>query len=204
MFIVSMAALFGGIILLPLFMQGVLGMTVLASGLLLLPGGLMFGLMGPVVGRLYDKVGPRPLVVPGSVLVAAAMWTLAAVASETTPWAILLACHVVLSAGLSLLFTPLFTSSLGSLPPHLYSHGSATLATIQQVAGAAGTAALISTMSAVALASVSAGASESAGLAQGVQAAFVVAGVLTTAGIALAFLVPKPDPDAVGAHGGAH
>jgi DHA2 family lincomycin resistance protein-like MFS transporter len=204
MFIVSMAALFGGIILLPLLMQGVLGMTVLASGLLLLPGGLIFGLMGPVVGRLYDRVGPRPLVVPGSVLVAAAMWTLAAIVSESTPWALLLACHVVLSAGLSLLFTPLFTSSLGSLPPHLYSHGSATLATIQQVAGAAGTAALISTMSAVALSHVAAGASATAGLANGIQAAFIVAGVLTTAAIGVAFLVPKADPGSASGHAGAH
>lgn len=204
MFVVAMAALFGGIILLPLFMQGVLGMTVLASGLLLLPGGLMFGLMGPVVGRLYDRVGPRPLVIPGAVLVAGAMWTLAATVSPTTPWGVLLACHVVLSAGLSLLFTPLFTSSLGSLPPNLYSHGSATLATIQQVAGAAGTAALISTMSAVALSRIDSGASESAGLASGIQAAFIVAGVLTTVGVALAFLVPKPDPAAAGGHGPAH
>lgn len=204
MFVVSMAALFGGIILLPLFMQGVLGLTVLASGLLLLPGGLMFGLMGPIVGRLYDRVGPRPLVVPGSILVAAAMWSLAALISETTHWGVLLACHVVLSAGLSLLFTPLFTTSLGSLPPHLYSHGSATLATVQQVSGAAGTAALISTMSAVALSQVAAGASESSALAGGIQAAFVVAAVLTTAGIALAFLVPKEAPEGAGGHGGGH
>lgn len=204
MFVVSMAALFGGIILLPLFMQGVLGLTVLASGLLLLPGGLMFGLMGPFVGRLYDRVGPRPLVLPGSILVAGAMWSLAAFTSETTPWGVLLACHVVLSAGLSLLFTPLFTTSLGSLPPHLYSHGSATLATVQQVSGAAGTAALVSTMSAVALSQVAAGASETSALAGGIQAAFVVAAVLTTAGIALALLVPKDAPIAAGGHGGGH
>src|SRR5690606_35159203 len=107
LFVIAMAALFGAIILLPLFMQGVLGLTVLASGLLLLPGGLMFGLMGPVVGRLYDRVGARPLVVPGALLVAASLWALALVLSEATHWAALLACHVALSAGLSLMFTPL-------------------------------------------------------------------------------------------------
>ena len=204
MFVILMAALFGGIILLPLLMQGVLGMTVLASGLLLLPGALLFGLMGPVVGRLFDRVGPRPLIVPGAVLATASMWTFAAVISESTPWPLLLAGHVVLNIGLSLMFTPLFTASLGSLPPHLYSHGSATLATVQQVAGAAGTAALISTMSAVALSHVAGGASEIAGLAGGIQAAFVVAAVLTSATIGLAFLVPKPDPDATGGHPGGH
>lgn len=52
--------------------------------------------------------------------------------------AMVLASHITLSAGLAFLFTPLFTSSLGSLPPQLYSHGSALIGTIQQVAGAAG------------------------------------------------------------------
>lgn len=204
MFVIAMAALFGGIILLPLFMQGVLGLTVLATGLLLLPGGLIFGLMGPVIGRLYDRVGPRPLIVPGTVIAAGAMWAFAASFSASTPWGILLACHVLLNVGLALIFTPLFTASLGSLPPHLYSHGSATLATIQQVAGAAGTAALISTMSVVALSRVAGGASQVAGLAGGIQVAFVVAAGLMTAGIGLAFLMPKPDPAATGGHGPAH
>jgi DHA2 family lincomycin resistance protein-like MFS transporter len=195
LFVIAMAALFGAIILLPLFMQGVLGLTVLASGLLLLPGGLMFGLMGPVVGRLYDRIGARPLVVPGAVLVSASMWALVLLISESTPWWALLACHVALSAGLSLLFTPLFTVSLGSLPPRLYSHGSATLTTIQQVAGAAGTAALVSTMSAIAVADVAAGATETAGLASGIGAAFTVAATLTTLGIVLALMVPDVQPD---------
>ncbi len=60
LFVIAMSALFGAIILLPLFMQGVLKLTVLSSGLLLLPGGLIFGLMGPVVGRLYDRRGRSP------------------------------------------------------------------------------------------------------------------------------------------------
>ncbi len=204
LFVVAMAALFGAIILLPIFMQGVLGMTVLASGLFLLPGGLIFGLMGPVVGRLYDRLGPRPLVIPGSILLAGGLWGLVAVVSDSTNWVALLACHVVITAGLSLMFTTLFSASLGSLAPHLYSHGSATLATIQQVAGAAGTAALVSTMSAVALSRLGAGASEAVALSGGIRVAFMVSAVLATAGIALTFLVPKQIPAVAGAGHAAH
>ena len=194
LFVIAMTALFGAIILLPLFAQGVLGLTVLQTGLLLLPGGLMFGLMGPVVGRWYDRVGPRPLVVPGAALIAIAMWAIVPFMSESTQWGALLAFHIVLSAGLSLMFTSLFSASLGSLPPHLYSHGSPTLATTQQVAGAAGTAALVSIMSAVALARVAGGASEAAGLAGGIQVAFIVGAALATVGFALTWLVPRQAP----------
>src|SRR5690606_2691362 len=65
--VVSMAALFGTIILLPIYMQQVLGFEPLQTGLLLLPGGLLMGLLAPLVGRLYDRFGPKPLLIPGSI-----------------------------------------------------------------------------------------------------------------------------------------
>src|SRR3712207_3016550 len=55
----SMMALFGTLILLPIYMQNVLGLDPLATGLLLLPGGLVMGLLAPFVGRAYDRFGDR-------------------------------------------------------------------------------------------------------------------------------------------------
>ncbi len=136
---IAMAALFGTIIALPLILQQVMHAEPLYVGLLLLPGALLTGLLGPVVGRLYDRVGPRWLVVPGSLAVAVGFVLFAQVA-VTTPWWQLLIAHLCLSLGLAFMFTPLFTISLGALPPHLYGHGSAMVGTVQQVAGAAGTA----------------------------------------------------------------
>lgn len=199
MFIVCMIAMFGTIILLPLFMQNVLGLSVLESGLLLLPGGLTMGLLAPIVGRAYDRIGPRPLLLPGTVLIAAALWALALFLAPTAPWFVLLACHVTLSVGLALVFTPLFSASLGSLPRRLYSHGSATVSTMQQVAAAAGTALFVSTMTAVALTQADAGATQVVSEAAGVRAAFLVGAVLATLGIGLALLVRVPSPLDAGA-----
>ena len=114
--VVMMAALFGTIILLPVYMQDVLHLEPLYTGLLLLPGGLIMGLLGPTVGRLYDRVGPTPLLVPGSIVVSGVLWSLTLVNENTSPWMVL-AAHMALSTGLAFMFTPLFTSALGSIEP---------------------------------------------------------------------------------------
>ena len=129
---VSMMALFGTIIVLPIYMQQVLGLPTWQIGLILLPGGLIMGLLAPLVGRLYDRVGPRVLLVPGSAIVSGVLWALTTVTETTSPWFVL-AMHVTLSIGLAFLFTPLFTAGLGSVKPNLYSHGSAVIGTVQQV-----------------------------------------------------------------------
>ncbi|MFV0635001.1 MDR family MFS transporter [Demequina sp.] len=193
MFVVCMMGLFGGIILLPLFTQDVLGLSVLASGLMLLPGGLTMGLLATPVGRAYDRVGPRPLLIPGTALVSGAMWIFALSLTATTPWWVVLAAHVTLSLGLALVFTPLFSASLGSLPKRLYSHGSAMVSTLQQVAAAAGTALFVSLMTAVTLSRVDAGATEVVAQAAGIRMAFTVGAILAMGGIVLALFVRRPE-----------
>lgn len=192
MFVVNMIAMFGSIILLPLFMQNVLGLSVLSSGLMLLPGGLAMGLLAPVIGRAYDRVGPRPLLLPGTALVALAMWGLTFILTPATPWAIVLACHLVLSVGLALIFTPLFSASLGALPRRLYSHGSAIVSTMQQLAAAAGTALFVSVMTALALSQSPSAANAVEAEAAGMRGAFMVGAILATGGIGLASLVSRP------------
>lgn len=192
MFVVSMISLFGTIILLPLYMQNVLGMNVLQSGLLLLPGGIIMGVMAPFVGRAYDRIGPRPLLIPGVVLVSASLWALAITLDPAHGWWPLLACHMLLSVGLALVFTPLFTVSLASLPRHLYSFGSATVSTVQQVAAAAGTALFVSTMAAVAAATAAGSEIDHAAETAGIRAAFLVGAILSTAGILLALWIRRP------------
>lgn len=188
---VSMMALFGTIILLPLYAQDVLGLEPLQAGLLVLPGGLLMGVAAPFVGRAFDRVGPRPLLVPGTTLVALATWGLATLSADSAPW-LLLACHVTMSGGLALIFTPLFTSALGSLSPRLYSHGSAVVGTVQQVAGAAGIALFVTVMTLQSVRLADRGAAEVAATAGGIHTAFMVGAVIATLAIPAAFAFRAP------------
>ncbi|MFN3340290.1 MAG: MDR family MFS transporter [Dietzia sp.] len=177
--LLSMMALFGTLILLPLYMQQVLGTTTLESGLALLPGGLLMGVLGWFVGRLFDRIGPRPLIIPGSVLAAAGLWGMYTFFSAESSLAIVVVWHMILSVGLALLFSPLLTSALGSLPPHLYSHGSALLNTLQQVAAAAGTALFITVMTLGIVAGAESGEGDVAAQMNGVHNALLVGAIIS-------------------------
>lgn len=189
--VVVMASLFGSLILLPIFLQQVLGLDVLTIGLMLLPGGVLMGAMAPVVGNAFDRFGPTPLVIPGTVIAAASLWGMATFDQHTTiPWVI--AVHLALNLGLGLVFTPLLTSALGSLPRHLYPYGSAVVGTMQQVAGAAGTALFVTLMSVTSAAAVAGGTEPVAAVAQGVHAAFLVGAIIASVSIVLSLFVRKP------------
>ncbi|MEV8221783.1 MDR family MFS transporter [Dietzia maris] len=182
--LISMMSLFGTLILLPLYMQQVVGTSTLNSGLALLPGGLIMGVLGWFVGRAFDRIGPRPLIIPGSVLASAGLWGMYTFFSADSSLATVVIWHIVLSVGLAFLFSPLMTSALGSLPPHLYSHGSALLNTLQQVAAATGTALFITVMTLGIVSGAESGQDEIAAQMTGVHNA-----LLLGAGISLIAVV---------------
>lgn len=200
---IVMAVLFGSIIATPLILQQVLHLEPLSVGLMLLPGGLLMGLLGPVVGRLYDRVGARALVIPGAVVVTLGFAIFATI-SVTTPWWHILTANLLISLGLAFMMTPLFTTTLSALPHHLYSYGSAMVGTVQQVAGAAGTALFVTIMSTVGASAAVAGAPAENALASGARTAFTVVGCVWLLTIVAAVFLPKHDPDAVPAPGSAH
>jgi DHA2 family lincomycin resistance protein-like MFS transporter len=191
---VCMMALFGMIILLPLYLVNVLKIEVLNVGLLLLPGSLLMGLLGPIVGRLYDKYGTTRLLVPGTVLVSAVLWGLTLVGVETSVW-VILAGHIIMCLGLALVFTPLFTASLSSLPMALYSHGSAILGSVQQVAGAAGIALFIAVMTIQSAALAASGVDQVEALAAGIRAGFLCGAIISLFAIVAGIFVKKPPAD---------
>jgi len=198
----AMLAMFGVIILIPQYARYTLGLDVLAVGAILLPGSLLMGLLGPTVGRLYDKYGLRPLIIPGSLAVSAALWTFAFALGEDTSWLVLLGGFILLSLGLAFLFTPLFSVSLGSLKPHLYSYGSATVATLQQVAGAAGIALFVALYATGLAASGNLDPEQptAAEAAAGAHLAFIAGGFISLAVIALTLFVRRLPADQ-GGHG---
>ncbi|MDO9589941.1 MAG: MFS transporter, partial [Microcella sp.] len=158
----------------------------LISGLIILPGALLQGLLAPWIGRRYDAVGPTTLVLPGAVLLSTSMWGMAMLTASTPLWLIAFA-NIGLSLGLALLFTPLLTNGLSALPPHLNSHGSAIVGTVQQVSGAAGIALFIS----IAAAFGGGGSDEASVTGEGVRAAFTVGAIIATLTIPAVFLVRR-------------
>lgn len=202
MMAIAMMSLFGVIILLPLFLQNVIKLDPLQIGMMLLPGSLMMGLLGPVVGRLYDKWGATRLLVPGSIIVSAVLWGLTLVDQSTSVW-VILAGHIALCIGLAIMFTPLFTASLSSLPMQLYSHGSAILGSVQQVAGAAGVALFIALMTIQSAALTAAGTEQVTALAAGIRTGFMTGAIISLFAIVAAFFVKKPpaNPEMAGMGG---
>ncbi|PFG20530.1 DHA2 family efflux MFS transporter permease subunit [Serinibacter salmoneus] len=185
---IAMFSMFGVMLLLPLYAQNVLGLDPLGSGLVMLPGALAMGLLGPTVGRLCDRLGARPLVVPGLVLAGGALVLLAVGPQQV--W-LMAAAHILMSLGLALVFTPMFTVALGSLTGPLVPHGSAMIGTLQQLAGAAGTAAFVAIMVTREVAAIEGGASEVEALSQGTHLAFLIGGAIGMAAAGLALLLRR-------------
>jgi DHA2 family lincomycin resistance protein-like MFS transporter len=195
---IAMLSLFGSVILLPIYLQNIRGLSSLETGLLLLPGGLLMGLLGPAVGKIFDRFGPKALTMTGGVMLSFAMWRFSTV-DAATPILLLLGLHVLTMMSLALLFTPCFTTGLNPLPPHLYSHGSAIMTTLQQVAGAAGTAALVMIMTARAGSLAAQGLSAARAQNGGISLAFLVATAISLVAIACAAFLnnPKRETDLV-------
>jgi DHA2 family lincomycin resistance protein-like MFS transporter len=197
----SFMALMGVMITLPLFLQNVHGFSPLTTGLLLMPGGLVMGLLGPKVGALFDRYGARALVVPGSTLMLGALVGFATIGTQTPAWW-LLSLHVLMSVALALIFTPVFTAGLAVLPAHLYSHGSAVLSTLQQVAAAIGTAVVVTILSVRAASLGAEGVDPVSALSGGIQWGMGFGAVIGVAVLVLAFFVPNgPPAQTPGEHG---
>jgi DHA2 family lincomycin resistance protein-like MFS transporter len=191
MMMLTMATFLGTVVLLPIYMQSVLMLAPLSTGLLLLPGGLLMGALAPVVGRLYDRFGARALVVPGAVATSGALWSTTLFAADSSIM-LVVGFHLLLNVGLAFVTTPLFTVGLGAVSPHLYSYGSAIFGATQQLAGAAGVALLVSVLGLQSADLAAGGASVVEQTAGGVHAAFAVAASLSLIAIPCAFFVPSP------------
>ncbi|QYJ05659.1 multidrug efflux MFS transporter [Nocardioides panacisoli] len=186
---IAFMTMLGAMMLLPLYLQNLRGLSPLQTGLLVMPGGLAMGLLGPTVGRLFDAHGSRPLVIPGTVGIVAALVGLTQL-SLTMPYAVVLALHVLLMLSLAFTFTPVFTLSLGVLPAHLYSHGSSILGTLQQVAAAFGTALAVTVMT-VRADAVVAEVGQRAATVSGMRWAFGVAAAIALLTVVAAVMLPR-------------
>ncbi|MCZ8515162.1 DHA2 family efflux MFS transporter permease subunit [Paenibacillus filicis] len=138
-----MMIILSSMIILPMYLQNGMRLSAFTAGLMLLPGSALNGLLSPRMGRLFDRYGPKWLVIPGLVIVAAMLWFFSGITTASSI-AFIVALHIGLMVGISMVWMPSQTNGLNQLPPELYPHGTAVMNTLQQVAGAVGTAIAIS------------------------------------------------------------
>ncbi|QED46520.1 DHA2 family efflux MFS transporter permease subunit [Cytobacillus dafuensis] len=139
-------ALFSGMILLPIYVQTVRGISPMDAGLLLLPGAILMALMSPLTGRLFDKFGGRILAIIGITITVVTTFYFSKLTLDTS-YTHLMILYSVRSVGISMCMMPVSTNGLNQLPRRLYPHGTAMNNTLNQVSGAIGVALLVTIMS---------------------------------------------------------
>lgn len=147
MFLIIIMTMFASEIILPIYMQGPLALTAATAGLILLPGSLLNGAMSPFMGYLFDKFGPRVLMIPASIVLSGAMYVMSRLNVDTPLW-IVIVSYILLMLSVSAIMMPAETNGLNQLPKHLYPHGTAVMTTLQPVTGAIGVAVFVSIMNA--------------------------------------------------------
>lgn len=143
--IVISVAMFSGMILTPLYVQEVRGISPLDSGLLMLPGAVIMGLMSPISGRLFDKYGARAMAVIGLAITIYTTYTMSTFNMESGYFYIM-TIYTVRMMGMSLVMMPVMTNGLNQIPMDSNPHGTAINNTLQQVSGAIGSAILLTIM----------------------------------------------------------
>jgi EmrB/QacA subfamily drug resistance transporter len=138
-------AMFSGMILMPIYIQTIRGISPMESGLLMLPGALMMGIMSPITGRLFDKYGARALATIGLTIMIVTTYFFSRLDMETSYTSLIL-LYTIRSFGMSMVMMPVMTNGLNQLPMRDNPHGTALNNTLQQVSGAIGSALLITIM----------------------------------------------------------
>lgn len=201
-------AMFSGMILLPIYLQNIRGFTPLEAGLLLLPGAILMGIMSPITGIIFDKIGARWLAVIGLVITTFTTYEFSRLTVETS-YGYMITMYTLRMFGMSMLMMPIQTAGLNQLPQRLNPHGSAMSQTLRNVAGALGTAFLVTIMTnmaaskgkELAIAGHVAPTDQAAMAAikmqatvYGINHAFVVATWMTVAALVLSFFIRKVKP----------
>nr|AHB51667.1 putative drug antiporter [mixed culture bacterium TET_P_2] len=183
--------LIGSETILPIYMQQYAGFTALESGLMIMPGAILMGLMSPITGRIFDKIGARYLAIVGLTLMTVTTFLFTNLSTET-PLMFLTIVFAIRMLGMSMVMMPVTTAGLNQLPIRLIAHGTAMNNTMRQVSASIGTAVLVTIMTTSAL--DSGPNAEPSALIHGVNMAFYAATGLSFAGLVLSFFIKGTKP----------
>lgn len=137
------AALVGTGVLLPIYLQNLIGVSALQTGLIMLPGAVIGASVGFFAGRLFDRIGPRKVILPGAFISFVGGLGLVALNLDT-PIVFIICVYTCLSVGMQAIITPLNTWGINSLDNKVIQHANALSNTLNQVGASLGTAVLVS------------------------------------------------------------
>ena len=184
------AGLISSELIIPMYLQNGRAYSAFDAGLALMPGAIIMGIMNPITGKLFDKIGPRALALIGLILFTGGTFAFSFL-TETTSVTYIVVMYAIRLLGMSMFLMPLTTSGLNTLDRSLYAHGNAVNNTMRQVAGAVGTSILVTVMSKSA---------ENSGIANplkatihGMNSSFFWAGILGVIGLVIAIFVVKKE-----------
>ncbi len=143
--IVLSISMFSAMILMPLYVQTIRGISPFHSGLLMLPGALAMGLMSPITGKLFDKYGARAMAIIGLTITVITTFYFSRLSLESGFYYIMM-LYTIRMFGFSLVMMPVMTNGINQLPMSANPHGTAMNNTLQQVSGAIGSALLLTIM----------------------------------------------------------
>ncbi|MFC7393619.1 MDR family MFS transporter [Scopulibacillus cellulosilyticus] len=178
--------------LIPLYMQNMRSYTAMESGLAILPGALVMGLMSPITGRIFDKVGAKWLTIIGLIIVTLTTVPFANLTTSTS-FAFIAIYYSIRMFGLAMVMMPATTAGLNQLPKRLIPHGAAMNNTMRQVSASIGTAIIVTVMTTTGEAAKH-DPSISNPMIHGVNVAFMVITILSIIGVILAFFLKKTSP----------
>lgn len=130
-------ALFGRTLFLSLFMQTIMGYTALSAGVYLIPGAIVAGIFTPVFGKLTDRFGAKPLIVPGFLIVAWSLWLYHDL-SPASPYSAIFWPMILLGFGMAALSSPMMSSAMNVVEPRQIGMVSILQTVLMQVGGAYG------------------------------------------------------------------
>lgn len=190
--IVSFISLISIETLLPMYIQNLRNMSALDSGLILLPGAIISGVMSPISGRLVDKIGGKYIAILGSVIIALSTIPFIFLTIDM-PIILIIIVYALRLIGTTLTMMPVTTLALNSLPNNLINHGSAVINTFRQVIGSIGTAFLITTYSNMSNKALETGTITDPISAQiyGMSSSFIVGLILACIGIVVSLRLKK-------------
>ena len=183
---ISMMTVFTMNVMLPMFLEGALKTTTFTAALVLLPATLANGMVTPVAGKIYDKVGVKVLIPAGFALILISLFILSRSTSNTSVTQVMIS-YIAICIGVGFTMSPCQTNSLSQLPPEAYPHGVAIRNTFQQISAAIGSSLFVGIMSSSELKALSNSASEQTAVATGFSTATLVAVGFVFAGLCLSF-----------------